>query len=111
MNIIRTTKDKKLFRPYLELDGKLGTWNNWFVCLCCLYGIKIPNKYADLVKTCTGRSIKSMPKEGFKTALLLVGRRGGKSKISGLIAAFEACLSGREKHLSVGEKGLVTVVL
>ncbi len=110
MNIIRTTKDKKLFRPYLELDGKLASWNNWFVCLCCLYGIKIPKKYAPLVMQCTGRSIESMPIAGFKTALLLVGRRGGKSKISGLVAAFESCLSGREKFLSVGEKGLVTVV-
>ncbi len=110
MNIIRTVKDVQLFKPYLELDGKLGSWNRWLVVLCLLYGIRVPKKYEALVKQCTGRTIKSMPKEGFKTALLLVGRRGGKSKISGLVAAFESCLSGREKFLSVGEKGLVTVV-
>jgi hypothetical protein len=111
VNIINAITDKNLFRPFLQ-DGKgrLSTWQNWGVALRCLYGLKIKSKHSQLVKECTGRSINQLPKNGFSTALLLVGRRGGKSKIAGLVAAFEAALSGKEKNLSPGETALVSVV-
>jgi hypothetical protein len=110
MNIIEATADRKLFRPFLEDgNGRLKTWKNWGAALRVIYGLPVKPKYAALVKQCTGRDIDQLPKD-FNTILLLVGRRGGKSKISALMAAYEACLSGREKSLSKGELGLVSVV-
>lgn len=110
MNIIEAIRHEELFKPYLAVDGKLSSWNHWKLCLDCLYGRPVKPKYQSLITRCTGRTIAQLPKEGFRTALLLVGRRGGKSKIAGLIAAYEAVLSGREKKLSKGEMGLVSVV-
>lgn len=111
MNILNAIRDENLFRPFLaDENDSIKTWANWMVALRCLYGLPIKEKHSELVKHCTGRSIESMPKEGFRNALFLVGRRGGKSKIAGLISAYESLFSGREKHLSVGETGLATVV-
>lgn len=112
MNIIRAAKDNKLFKPYLE-DPKnsitLNDWANWGVALKGLYGLPIKKKrQIELFKQCTGRT--KLPQRNFRKALFLVGRRGGKSKIAGLIAAFEGALSGREKKLSKGELGLISVI-
>ena len=116
ISIIKSICDKKLFRPYLQDDnGKLQSWRNWSIALRLAYGLKVkPTEYnKKLVLECTGRTLESFDKTkgiGFKTVLLLVGRRGGKSKISGLCGAFEGVLSGREELLSKGEMGLVTIV-
>lgn len=111
MKIIKAITDKNLFRPFLQdQDGSLKSWRNWRVALRCLYGLPINDKYSKLIYECTGRDVNKLPSNGFSTALYLVGRRGGKSKVIALTAAYEACLSGREKNLSPGEMGLVSVV-
>lgn len=111
MNIIQSITDKNLFHPFLEDgNGKLNTWYHWFVALQVLYGLKVSPKYAELIKTCTGRDIDKLPKEGFNTALFLTGRRSGKSRIASVIAAYEACLTGKEKLLAKGETPLVPVI-
>jgi hypothetical protein len=110
MNIIKAIKDKNLFKPFLkDGQGKLSTWLNWMVALRCLYGLPIKkDKNLALIKECTGRN--SLPPDGFDTALLLTGRRSGKSKISAIIGAYESTLSGREKLLSKGELGMVAIL-
>jgi len=40
----------------------------------------------------------------------LTGRRSGKSRISAVVGAFEAALSGREKLLAKGEQGMVAIL-
>ena len=110
MNIIKAIKDENLFKPFLkDGQGKLSTWLNWMVALRCLYGLPIKkDKNLALIKECTGRN--SLPPDGFDTALLLTGRRSGKSKISAIIGAYESTLSGREKLLSKGELGMVAIL-
>lgn len=107
MNIIKAVKDKNLFRHFLGSD--LKTWKNWFTALRVLYGLNLSPKRKKIIKKCTGRDIKQLPKD-FKTALFLVGRRSGKSRISAVIGAYEAALSGRQKLLSAGEQGMVAVL-
>ena len=111
MNIIEAIKDKNLFRPYLEEPHKavqLKQWSRWITALRLMYGLDVNAKKHKLINKATGRNdVTAHPYNG---ALFLVGRRGGKSKISGLIAAYEACLSGRHRFLSKGEKGLVSVI-
>ena len=111
MNILKAISDEHLFRSFLQdRKGKLSSWLNWSIALRCLYGLPIKSKYNQLVMDCTGRDYGQLPSDGFRTALFLTGRRSGKSKISALIASYEAALSGREKLLSKGETGLVAVV-
>jgi hypothetical protein len=108
MNIIKAIKDENLFKPFIGKD--LTSWHNWFTALRVLYGLPIEPLKASLIKDCTGRDVKLLPKEGFGTALFLVGRRSGKSKIAAVIGAYEAGMSGREKLLSKGEMGVVAIL-
>lgn len=107
MNILQAIQDVNLFQPFL---GDLETWQHWLTALRVLHGLPINDGEHGLIKACTGRDASKLPVDGFRTALLLIGRRSGKSRIAALIAAFEAALSGREKLLSPGEIGLVAVV-
>ena len=111
MNIISAVKDRNLFRPYLQGHSQsLKSWHNWIICLRVIYGLPVRRpRNLDLIRQCTGRDPYKLPREGFNTVLLLVGRRGGKSKISGLIGGFESLFSGREKLLSPGEIPMLTI--
>lgn len=108
MNIIEAIKDRNLFRPFLGDD--LSTWKTWLAALRVLYGLRIPQPYHGVIKQCTGRDPLKMPKTGFDTTLFLTGRRSGKSRISAIIAAYEAILAGHEKKLAKGEFGVVPVI-
>ena len=108
MNILQAIKDDQLFRPFL--NDSIGTWNAWTIALRCLYGLPIRKADHAIVRECTGRDPASMPRDGFKTALFLTGRRSGKSRIASLIASYEAALSGRESTLAKGEQGLVVCI-
>lgn len=109
MNIIDAIKDRKLFRPFLGDD--LSSWSSWLKALRVLYGLPVESEHGrQLIKECTGREAAEMPRTGFRTALFLIGRRGGKSRISALIAAYEAALAGHEAKLAEGETGIVAIV-
>ena len=111
LSIIQAAKDKNLFRPYLQGSGEnLRSWHNWLTCLRVIYGLPVrkPEDLA-LIRQCTGRDPSQLDPNGYNTVLLLVGRRGGKSKVSGLIGGYEALFSGKEKLLSPGEIPCVTI--
>lgn len=111
MNIVQAIQDPNLFRPYLEgRNPDLSSWHNWLVCLRVVYGLPVRRtRDLELVRQCTGRDPAQLPKDGFSTVLLLVGRRGGKSRIAGLLGAYESSLSGREQLLSPGEIPMVAI--
>jgi len=111
VNIITAIKDLNLFRPYLQGHSRnLNSWHAWSVCLRVIYGLPIRRpKNLELIRQCTGRDPSKLNPDGYNTVLLLVGRRGGKSKISGLIGAYEGLFSGKEKLLSPGEIPMVTI--
>ena len=105
MNILEAIHDPDLFQPFL---GELETWEHWFVALRCLYGLPVQKKSErKLILECTGRT--KIPKDGFRTALFLTGRRSGKSRTAAVIGAFEGVLAGHETKLSKGEHGIVLI--
>lgn len=106
MNVIDAIQDANLFRPFL---GDLTTWENWLTALGVLYGKRVHPRYRDLIRTCTGRDRRLLPRDGFDTALFLTGRRSGKSRVASIVGAYESALAGHEKKLAKGEKGLVAV--
>ncbi len=109
VNIIEAIKDENLFRPFF--GGSLKTWRSWQTALRVLHGLPVKSaRSRKLIKECTGRNPRKLPKGGFETALLLCGRRSGKSKITAIVGAHAAVLAGYEKRLSKGEVGLVAVV-
>ena len=55
----------------------------------------------------TGRT--TPPTSPAREAWLVVGRRGGKSRIAALIAVFLACFKSYRHILAPGEKGVVAI--
>lgn len=109
MNILEAIKDENLFRPFLGDD--LTSWKPWLCALRALYGLPIRSRAGrELVELCTGREPDELPENGFQTALLLVGRRSGKSRISAVVGAYEAVLGGHEKRLAKGETGVLPII-
>jgi hypothetical protein len=107
MNIIQAIEDRHLLGPYY---GDLSTRANWLTLLRVLEGLPVESPEArDLVRTCTGRDPDKLPADGFSKALLLIGRRSGKSQTAALIAA-HAAISGQHKPLAIGEIPVVAVV-
>ena len=112
MNIIEAIRDPNLFRPFLadETDS-LTSWKAWLVALKATWGLPIRSDYGrKLVRQCTGRDARKLPREGFSTVIFLTGRRSGKSRISAVIGAYSAVLSGADKKLAAGEVGMVPVI-
>jgi hypothetical protein len=109
LNVLKAIHDEHLFRPFLGKD--LTSWKRWAVALRALYGLPLKNeKQRNVLRECTGREPRELPKDGFRTALFLTGRRSGKSRIAAVIAGYEALFGGHEKKLAPGEIGMVAVV-
>ncbi|MEN6559262.1 MAG: hypothetical protein ABFD52_00620 [Acidobacteriota bacterium] len=79
------------------------TWAAWTILLKGLYGLPLDEDELSLFQHFTGR--ETARSEGYHSALCVSGRRSGKSRISGLITAYEALWGGHEKELAPGERG------
>lgn len=112
MNIIQAIRDENLLRPFLaDGRGSITTWNGWLTALRCIYGLPVTGKaQRELIAQCTQRDPSQLPQGGFDTALLLTGRRSGKSRTAAIIATYEAVLAGRQSKLAPGERGIVAIV-
>jgi len=109
MNILSAIKDEHLFRSFLGED--LSSWAAWSIALRALYGLPIKSPQGrELVQACTGRPVDELPSDGFSTALFLVGRRSGKSRIAAVIGAYESLFGGHETRLAKGESGVIPVI-
>jgi len=108
MNILDAIKDENLFRSFL---GKLRSWRPWLCALRAVYGLPVKSPEGrELIQQCTGRSADELPSQGFQTALFLVERRSGKSRIAAIIGAFEALFGGHETRLAKGESGIIPII-
>jgi hypothetical protein len=86
----------------------IETWTAWKIFLKSVYGIELNKNELEVFQECTQR--ESVLPNGFSEVYCICGRRGGKSKIASLIAAYEAILGGWEQKLSPGERGWIFVV-
>jgi hypothetical protein len=82
------------------------SWTAWRGFLAALFGLPACAQYADIIRSCTGR--QTLPTARAREAWMVVGRRGGKSRIAAFLAVFAACF--RTYTLSAGERGVVVVL-
>jgi hypothetical protein len=103
--IIEALADPRLFASQFPSPKK---WRQWRVFLAALFALPIAEEDMDLYRQCTGRTVA--PTEPATEATLVIGRRGGKSRILALIAVHLACFRDWRPHLVPGEIGYVVVV-
>lgn len=105
MNIIQACEDPKLFG---QLFKDPRTWASWFVFLKAVFGLKMERGELATWRKCTSRHNPSG--QPFKEVFCIVGRRGGKSFTSSLLAVYLACFVDWRKHLSHGERAWVFLI-
>jgi hypothetical protein len=101
--ILDALRDTNLFRPWFR---DLETWRAWQVVLAAIFGLPMGDADVELFRAHTGRD--RAPTSQAREAWLIVGRRGGKSRIAALVAVFLAAF--REYDLAPGERGVVMVI-
>jgi len=106
-NIIEAWESNDYFRPLFGKD--LSSWKGWRTFLKALYGIPFADDEERLLFQ-LGTLRETPSAEGYPEAYAIVGRRGGKSRISSLIAAYEAVLGGWSDRVAAGERAWVFVI-
>ena len=105
MNIITATRDTHLFAPWFR---DTESWRSWFAFLKALFALDMDEQERAVFEACTSR--RQPPSEPVSEAWLVVGRRGGKSFVTALIAVYLACFRDYTDHLAPGERGHVMVL-
>ena len=104
MNILQAARDPALFARWFER----GDWSAWFAFLAAVFGLPMDAEQRRIFETCTGRT--QAPQKPVSEAWLVIGRRGGKSFITAVIAVFLAAFFDYRKYLQPGERGTVLIL-
>jgi len=105
VSILAACRDQAIFGPWFK-DRK--TWAAWFVFLKVLFGLPLDTAELDIFRAHTGRAVPAT--EGYLDVALVIGRRGGKSLVCALIAAFMACFIDWSQYLTGGERGVIMII-
>lgn len=105
MNIIEAIEDSRLFG---SLFKDQSTWSNWKVCLKAIFGLPMDRKEMSRYRGFTSRKKRAV--RAFKEVFLIIGRRGGKSFISALIAVYLAVFKDWRARLGPGERGYIMCI-
>jgi hypothetical protein len=105
MNIIQAFEDKEIFGRLIKNQV---TWSSWKIALKAIFALPMTAEELEIYSKHTGR--ERPPSQPFKEVFLAVGRRGGKSFISAIIAIFLAVFRDWKGQLGPGETGYIMVV-
>jgi hypothetical protein len=104
VNILGTMTDPALFGRWF----KGPSWGTWRVFLTSLFALPMTDADLDVYAKHTGRTLT--PITAAREGWVIVGRRGGKSRIAALIAVFLACFRDYRDKLAPGEVGTLAVI-
>ena len=104
MNILDALDDPNVFAPHF----RGGTWCPWRAFLAALFALPMDADALALYQTHTGRT--EAPVVPFKEAALVIGRRGGKSRVLALIATFLATFRDYAPYLAPGEVATIAII-
>jgi hypothetical protein len=104
VSILRALADKNLFQAHFAGPS----WDRWRTFLAALYALPMTDEQQEIYRYHTGRT--EPPTAPAREAALVIGRRGGKSRILALIAVYLACFRDHTKYLSAGETGTIAVL-
>ena len=105
MTIIDALRDLHLFgRAFRDLR----TWAAWIVVLRALFGLPMAPAEVEVFRQLTGR--ENLPTKQAREGWIVVGRRGGKSRVAALVAVWLACFRDYKGILAPGERGTLMVI-
>jgi hypothetical protein len=103
-SIIAAIEDPDLFGGMFDAPS----WDPWQVFLEALQAHPMSDAHLALYRHHTGRS--ELPTKPARYAELVVGRRGGKSRILALIATYLACVLDHGAYIVPGETPVVAII-
>jgi hypothetical protein len=101
--------DRALLDPALlgaALSGYASSWSTWIATLKAAFGLPLMDSELTSFHNIAGDRLP--PTKRVRELWCVVGRRGGKSKMSAAIAVYLACFV--KHNLSRGETGYVLVL-
>jgi hypothetical protein len=104
ISLSRCLDDPHLFGPFFRDES----WRSWRVFLAALFAEPADEAGLAAYRAATGRT--TWPSAPFSEAALIVGRRGGKSRILALIAVFLATTRDYSPCLAPGEVATIAVI-
>ncbi len=107
MNIIEALDDPNLFGGAALGFGE-PSWDRWKVWLKALWALPMTTAEAEIFHHHTGRG--SAPRVPFRDAVLVCGRRGGKSRVLALIAVYLAAMRDWSRYTAPGEPAVIAII-
>ena len=104
-DIIEALTSGKIFGPAFP---RPETFAGWQVFLKSVYGIPLAQTELATFQGSTGRD-RPWP-EGHQETYAIVGRRGGKTRMAALIAAYEALFGDYATRLAAGERAWIFLI-
>jgi hypothetical protein len=105
ITIMDAVNDPDIFGPWFRDKRSFAAW---FCFLKVIFGLPLDSAELEIFQRLTGR--KEPAALGYLVAALVIGRRGGKSLILALIAAYLACFYDWSPYLTGGESGCIMIV-
>ena len=103
-SILEVMASPAMFGPFFQAD----TWQPWRAFLAALFALPMGDDTLAAYRHHTGR--QTAPAAPFTEAALICGRRGGKSRILALIAAYLATFRDYAPFLAPGEVATIAVI-
>jgi hypothetical protein len=104
MTILDDLDNEHIFAPHFRGDS----WKPWRAFLAAMMALPMDEDELALYQRHTGRT--ALPVEPFTEAALVVGRRGGKSRVLALLGVYLATARDYTPYLAPGEVATVAVI-
>jgi hypothetical protein len=103
-SIIEALDHPAVFGPFF----RAASWAPWRTFLRAMFAVPMSDEDMALYTRCTGRT--APPAQPFREVCLVIGRRGGKSRMLALIACYLATFRSYDEYLAPGEVAVVAVI-
>jgi hypothetical protein len=105
VSILDCVNDDNLFKPFFKNPQ---SWSVWFAILAAIFCLPMNARQLAHYQQVSGRT--RPPTDVAKDVTLVIGRRGGKSRILALIAVYLAVFIDHSAYLEQGELGVVQIL-
>jgi hypothetical protein len=105
VTLLDALDDPHLFAPAFH---PTASWSAWRTVLKSLFALPPSSEDLTRYRTHTGR--ETWPSSPAREAWLIIGRRGGKSRIAALVAVYLATFRDYRPHLAPGERATIMLV-